>query len=132
MFQEEDINCRTLSVVKEVPKYLFSKGEERVKLSGDLGGMRIVCGIKLVQGGNVERGVYTIIKGLYYLKSHYTEMRMIVEKNRDKCQLTMDPTYERWVEGYLTATQGRVHEAVLNVYGEVERSRARVEELCMD
>lgn len=130
--QDKSVNCNMWNVTRKIPSYLFSKGEEKIKLSGILGGERIVCGINLVQAGNVERGVYTVIKGLYYLKSHYTEMRVVIESDKNKCQLLTDPTYERSVEGYLMATDGRVHEVVLNVYGEVERSRGRVEELCLD
>ena len=132
MFQKELPDCGTWSVTHHIPGYLVSRGEKRVVLAGTLGGERIVCGVKLVQAGNVERGVYTIIKGLYYLRGHYTEMRTIIESEKNKCLLLTDPTYERWVEGYLMATQGRVHEVVLNVYSEVERSRARVEELCVN
>jgi len=130
--QDKIMNCDLWNVIDHVPGYLFSKGEDRMQVAGVLGGERVICGIRLVRDGNVERGVYTIIKGLYYLKSHYTEMRGVIEKDKNKCELLTDPMYERAVEGYLMATEGRIHEVVLNVYGEVERSRGRVEELCID
>lgn len=132
MFQTEPIDCSTWAVVKDVPNYLFSRGIQRVILSGSLGGERIICGVKLVQGGNTERGVYTIIKGLHYLRSHYTEMGVLAREDRAQCGLLTNPEYERWVEGYLLATEGRVHEVVLDIYKQVEGARAGVSELCLD
>lgn len=132
VLQKSEVNCGFIAVAKKIPRYLISKNEERVQLAGELGGERIICGVHLVQQGNVERGVYTLVKGLYYLKTHYGEMRIIVEPNRDKCSLLTNPDYERWVEGYLRSTEGRIHEVVLNVYKQVESERARVEELCID
>ena len=132
MFQKQDKACGVLTVAKHVPRYMLADGEERVRYAGELGGERIICGVRLVQRGNVERGVYTIVKGLHYLRSHYSEMRNLILSNRDKCHLLQSPDYERWVEGYLNATEGRTHELVLNVYNQVESERARVDELCSD
>lgn len=130
--QENDFDCGTINVAKKVPGYLFSKGNERVALAGQLGGERIICGVEHVNNRNVERGVYTIVKGLYYLRTHYGEMNILVEQDRANCQLLKDPDYERWVEMYLNSTEGRIHEVVLNVYKQVEGERSRVEELCID
>lgn len=132
MFQKENIDCSMLNVVKGIPSYMVSSGEERVRLSGELGGERIICGVKLVQNENIERGVYTIVKGLYYLKSHYGQMRLLVQADHDQCRMLTNPEYERWVEGYLMATEGRVHDIVFDLYKQVERERAGVEELCLD
>lgn len=127
-----NVDCRITAVAKNIPKYLLSKGSERVVLSGVLGGERIVCGVGYVQRKNVERGVYTIVKGLYYLKTHYGEMRTLVEQDNAQCKLLSNPDYERWVESYLNATEGRIHDVVLDVYKQVESERAHVEELCTD
>jgi len=132
MSQKESIDCSMWTISRRIPSYLFSRGIDRVKISGELGGDRIICGVKHVQGGNVERGVYTIVKGLYYLKSYYIEMQTLVQKDNSQCKLLADPKYERWVEAYLIATEGRVHEVVLDVYKQVEGLRAGVEELCLD
>lgn len=130
MSQNQDYNCNLWQVTKRVPLYLFSKGVDRVRIGGELGGERIVCGVKLVKEGNIERGVYTIIKGLYYLKTHYIETRILVEQDNANCNLLTEPVYERWVESYLNSTEGRVHEVVLDIYNQVENARGRVEELC--
>lgn len=127
---EED--CRILTVARNIPEYLLSKGEKKIQLAGKLGGERIVCGVMHIQDGNIERGVYTIVKGLYYLKNYYFEMRVIIEADTKKCNLLVEPGYERWVESYLNSTEGRIHEVVLDVYKQVEGERARVEELCLD
>lgn len=132
LMQRGDTQCGIWQVGKRVPQYMLSEGEERVRLSGSLGGERVVCGVRLVQRGNVERGAYTIVKGLHYLKSHYGEMKILIESSREKCDLLQEPDYERWVEGYLSATEGRAHELVLDVYKQVESERAGVDELCMD
>lgn len=125
-------DCGFWTVTKKVPGYLGMRGEERVRLAGELGRERIGCGIRYVQNQNVERGVYTIVKGLYYLKNQYGELRGMVENNRDDCALLGSVEYGDWVEGYLMATEGRAHQVVLEVYKEVERERAGVEELCIE
>lgn len=130
--REEVVDCGIVQVAKQVPAYLFARGEERVVLAGELGRERIICGIRLVQSGNVERGVYTLIKGLYYLEGQYREMRPIVESERSKCQLLTKTEYESWVQGYLQSTEGRAHDIVYDLYKQVERERGRVEELCSD
>lgn len=132
MFGDNSTDCSMWNVARNVPSYLFSKGKARVELSGSLGGERIICGVKLVQAGNVERGVYTIIKGLHYLRSHYSEMKILIQKDSAQCQMLATPSYERWVEAYLVSTEGRVHEVVFDVYKQVENARAQVEELCLD
>lgn len=128
----EATDCSIAAVVQKIPRYLSSRGVERVLLSGDLGGERIICGIGHVRQGNVERGVYTIVKGMYYLKTHYSEMRTLIEQNHANCSLLMTPDYSRWVEAYLGSTEGRIHEVVLNVYKQVESARGHAEELCID
>lgn len=125
-------NCSVWQTTKSVPGYLYAKGEEKVVLSRELGGLRIMCGVRQVQGGNVERGVYTLMKGLYYLRAHYVELRILVQADRNKCELLDEPEYESWIEGYLMATEGRVHELVLQVYKQVQIERGAVEELCSD
>ncbi|MFH1244671.1 MAG: hypothetical protein V1487_03855 [bacterium] len=129
---EEQPNCGVVAVSKNIPYYLSLRGEGRVSLAGELGRERISCGIKYVQSGNIERGVYTLVKGLYYLKNQYSELRKMVEVEKTKCNLLSDSKYESWVEGYLLSTVGQARQVVLEVYKQVERERARVEELCTD
>lgn len=130
--QVDYFDCGIVTVARHIPNYLLSRGSERVRFSGQLGGKRIICGLVHVKNRNVERGVYTLVKGLYYLRTHYTEMRILVEQDSDQCQLLKNPDYERWVELYLNSTEGRINEVVLSVYKQVESERARVEELCND
>jgi hypothetical protein len=131
-FNKAETDCGLWSVSRKVPKYLVSKGVERVNLSGELGGERIVCGVVLVQNGNIERGVYTILKGLYYLRLHYSEIRALVESDRRQCNLLTTSGYERWAQAYLMSTRDRVHQVVLELYSQVESEKSRVEELCTD
>lgn len=125
-----DVDCGLLQVSKKVPSYLLSKGEDRVLYARELGGERVICGIRHVQRGNIERGVYTIIKGLYYLKGHYEGLRALVEEDGAKCSLLTELQYENWVSGYLIATEGRINDVVREAYGHVLNSKARVAELC--
>ena len=129
---EEQPNCGVVAISKKIPYYLSLRGVGRVELAGELGRERIGCGIKYVQSGNVERGIYTLVKGLYYLKNQYGELREIVKMDTAKCSLLGNTRYESWVEGYLLSTQGRAHQVVLEVYKQVESERARVEELCIE
>ncbi len=130
--QDETVNCGVWQVAQQVPRYFFSRGETRVRLAGELGEVRVICGIRLVQNGNVERGVYTLMKGLYYLKSHYGAMKVLVQQDRSACELLATTAYERWVQAYLLSTEGRLYDIVLQVYKQVETERAGVAELCLD
>jgi hypothetical protein len=130
--QKQSVECGIWQTTASVPSYLVSRGESRVKLAGSLGGNRIICGVMSVQNGNIERGVYTIMKGLYYLKNYYDEMRVIVERDKSKCEILGNPESERWIESYLMATEGRIYDVVLELYKEVEGSRARIGELCSE
>lgn len=127
-----ELDCSMWATVHDVPNYLISKAEGRVSLAGQLGEQRLLCGIGLVQRGNIERGVYSIIKGLYYIKSHYSEMKLLVNSDREKCNLLVKSDYEGNVQGYLRATSGRVHDIVFDLYKQVEREKVGVEELCID
>ena len=132
MAQKGTSDCSLWRTIGVIPRYFYSQNVERVELSRELGGVRIICGVRQVQRGNVERGVYTILKGLYYLREHYGKLRILVEKDKDGCELLLAPDYERWIEGYLMASSGRTHELVIDVYKHVQVARAAVEELCIE
>src|SRR3989339_1164056 len=108
-------DCGILRVAGRIPTYFMADDSEKFKLSAELGGERIICGIRHVQSGNVERGVYTIMKGLYYLRDHYAQMRILAESDKSQCDMLAEPDYAPWIEGYLFATRDRVHELVLDV-----------------
>ncbi|MFZ2200177.1 MAG: hypothetical protein WAV40_05340 [Microgenomates group bacterium] len=130
--EEDRGNCGVWAVARDIPGYFLAKGVEKIKLGGLLGNERIKCGVRYVQEGNVERGVYTIVKGLYYLKNGYMELKPVVLLDRTQCVHLDSPDFERWVENYLKSTEGRVHDVVYDLYKQVERERAGVEELCLD
>src|SRR5690242_4542868 len=58
--------CDWWESVQLVPQYLFSPADARIELGLMLATRRIECGVVYTLKGNVERGVYTMIKGLYY------------------------------------------------------------------
>ena len=103
-----------------------------MKAAAELGQERIECGVNYIRVGNIERGVYTLVKGLYYLRNRYIELRRIVEQDHAKCQLLGQYPYETWVEAYLVASEGNAHQVVLEIYKQVEIERVRVEELCIE
>jgi hypothetical protein len=127
---KEENDCGVVATLKNLPRYLLSEGELRVVLAFELGQQRVMCGIGLVQRGNIERGVYSIIKGLYYLKIQYNEIQQLVRKDNTNCMLLTKTDYEEWVQGYLNATKGRIHDIVFDLYKQVEIERSGVDELC--
>lgn len=129
-YEKDGRDCSMFTVTKDIPAYFLADGEQKIKLAGTLGNTRVECGVRHVQEGNVQRGVYSMIKGLYYLKNEYNWLRAIVQKDREKCELVDAPDYERWVENYLLSTDGRIHEVVYDLYKQVEAERNGVEELC--
>lgn len=130
--QGEPPDCSVLETMILAPRYLLSRGQERVVLGGELGAARVGCGVRQVQEGNVERGIYTITKGLYYLRSHYGALRSLVQVDDLYCRLLDEGGAEGWVEEYLLASAGRAHDSVYEVYKQVEEARGRVAELCID
>lgn len=128
----DEINCGTWQIAKSIPEFLFASGEQKIILAGELGKERVYCGINLVQKDNVERGVYSIIKGLYYLKGQYAEILRLVRVDKSKCRLLIKTDYDALIHGYLAATKGRVHDIVFDLYKQVEIERAGVDELCME
>jgi hypothetical protein len=126
------VKCGLWQVARRVPEFLMTSGEGKINLAGELGEERVVCGVDLVQRGNVERGVYSIIKGLYYLRGQYNELNQLVRQDSKNCELLAQTQYEHRIQGYLRATQGRVHDLVFDLYKQVESERAGVDELCGD
>ncbi len=125
-------DCGVWHVTKNVPSYLFAKGQDKVRLAIELGGERIVCGIMYTQDGNVERGIYTLVKGVNYLTRYFEQTRIALEGNTAKCSDLKQMHYAEWVEAYLMASDGRAHDVVYEAYKQMELSRARVEEICVD
>lgn len=130
MSRKGSTTCGLWATSRSIPAYFYSNGDERVRLSRQLGGQRIACGVRYVQSGNVQRGVYTIMKGMYYLKAHYGELRALSLSDSSKCAMLEPREYEEWIEDYLMATEGRAHELVIQIYQQVVAERASVEELC--
>lgn len=128
----EQLDCGIWTATRSVPEFLFSEGNRRVVLAGKLGEERVICGLHLVQHGNVERGVYSIIKGLHYLREQYNQMQKIVREDVDECQLLAGTDYDNLIQGYLKATKGRIHDIVFDLYKQVEIERAGVDELCTE
>lgn len=124
--------CDIWSVGNKIPHYWSSKGLEKLDLMRQMGEQRIECAITFIKEGNADRGIYTMVKGLYYLKNRYWELRPRVEQDRSLCSLAKAQQYEAWVEGYLGASEGSAREVVGKIYKEVEEERARVEELCIE
>lgn len=124
------VGCGFYEASRSIPAYLLAEGEDRAELAYQLGGQRVICGIKQAQQGEVERGVYTLVKGLYYLGEYYRNLRKLVEMDANNCQQGHVDDYSDWIEGYLLATEGRPQEIVLEAYKQVENERARVYELC--
>jgi hypothetical protein len=129
---KQEYRCDFGSVVSLIPRYWGARGDGRLAIMQKLGEQRIECGINYVKNGNAERGVYTMVKGLYYLKNRYLALRGAVEKERANCELARDHHYEAWVEAYLGASTGNAEQVVLKIYKQVEEERSRVEELCIE
>ena len=129
---ETKYSCDMWSVASKIPAYWGAGGSEKIEKMKEMGETRIECGISYIKAGNVERGVYTMVKGLYYLKNRYLLLRDWVEQDRRACSLNGEHQYESWVEAFLGASQGSAQQVVMKIYKEVEEERARVEEICIE
>ncbi len=129
---ESQYRCDIWAVTRAIPNYWRLRGEGRVEAAKELGQERIECGIRYVRAGNFERGIYTMVKGLHYLRNRHGELRVSVAQASSKCGLVGAPIYEGWVEAYLTSAEGNAQRVVLDIYKQVEVERAGVEELCTD
>ncbi len=123
-------SCDFWGAITPVPSYLFASGERRVLLGFSLGYERVVCGAHYIISGNAERGVYTILKGIYYLRSSYLELGKSIPQSPALCTLREGDMVDPWVAAYLFASRGTAHDVIYNAWREVSEDRAHVAELC--
>lgn len=125
-------SCNWWSSVHDVPRYLFSTQDRRIDLGLELGTKRVECGVIYTLRGNVERGVYTMIKGLYYERANHQEIWRLVEENTENCKLFDHDRGYGYVEAYLEASEGNVRQSVASIFEDVSRLREKVRERCID
>ncbi len=123
-------SCDFWGAIAPVPSYLFARGEQRIVLGFTLGYDRVVCGTHYIISGNAERGIYTILKGIYYLRSSYLELGKSIPQSPALCMLRGGDTVDPWVAAYLSASRGTAHDVIYNAWREVFEDRAHVAELC--
>lgn len=125
--------CSYWESIKSVPRYLFmSKNGERVSLGLELGERRVGCGINYILDSNYERGIYTIVKGLYYERASHLLMLELVGQSKSNCDLfTPDRNYG-FIEAYINSSEGNAERAVSGIYGAVVGLRESVAERCID
>ena len=125
--------CDFKAAVVPIPQYLVARPEERVQLGLRLGELRIKCGIAYILQGNVDRGVFTLIKGMYYERANSQETLELVEHDRQQCAKLFDAERDYgYVEAFLEASEGNSRSVVESIYSEVRDVRGRVAERCLD
>lgn len=125
-------SCDWWSSVHEVPRYMFLPASERIELGLALGQKRIECGVSYILAGNVERGVYTIVKGLYYERANHQEIWRLVGEDPANCSLFEPDREYGLLEAYLEASEGNTRESVASIFADVARLREKVRERCID
>ncbi|HBD02464.1 MAG: hypothetical protein UX38_C0001G0109 [Microgenomates group bacterium GW2011_GWC1_46_16] len=124
--------CDYWEAVKMIPQYLTTSPSRRIKLGLQMGEVRIACGVVYSLQGNVERGVYTLIKGLYYERTNTQELLKLVESDKQNCVLFSADRNYGYVEAFIEASEGNARIAVENLYREVGEVRGSVAERCID
>ena len=122
--------CDAWQAILPVPTYLFDSRQARIPLGFTLGYERVVCGVGYTISGNTERGVYTMLKGLYYVRSSYLDLGNYAARDSSLCLTRQADLVDPWVGAYLAASHGKVHDVIANVYQEIQEERAHVAELC--
>lgn len=124
--------CDPWATVAGVPKYLLAKPVERINLGLQLGKRRMECGMVYTMSGNVEKGIYTMIKGLYYDRVNHHELLKLVEEDRGNCKLYDSGRDYGYVEAYIESSEGNARESVLSLFHDVALLREKVAERCID
>jgi hypothetical protein len=124
--------CAWWDSVKAVPQYLFSPADSRVELGLVLAQRRTECGVVYILDGNIERGIYTLLKGLYYERANHLELLRLVEKDTSYCTLFDDHRSYGYIEAYLQSSEGNARDSIAPVFAEVEGLRQSVSERCID
>lgn len=125
-------SCDWWRSITPVPRYLFSPAKDRIELGLSLASRRIACSVVYTLDGNVERGIYTMIKGLYYERANHLEMLRLVEEDSAYCSL-FDPTRSYgYVEAYLGSSEGNARESIWTLFDDTQRLRQKVSERCID
>jgi hypothetical protein len=125
-------SCDWWRSVASVPQYLFSPASERVALGLTLASYRTQCGIVYTLGGNIERGIYTLVKGLYYERANHLELLRLVETDTTFCELFESARDYGYVEAYLASSEGNAYQSVWTLFDETQRLRQKVLERCID
>lgn len=73
--------CDFVSAIAHLPEYMMGIGGVKMKLAYDLGNQRILCGYKQLLNKDIERGTYTLLKGMRYIQTGYE----IVEGQNNLC-----------------------------------------------
>lgn len=122
-------NCDWWETTKTIPEYIFTPKNKRIKLGLEVGKKRRNCAINYVLNGNVERGVYTMLKGVRYERLNLLELERGVLRDKTKC-IEYNPRDYGDIEVFIESSRGNVRSVIYKEYEEISQIRSRLEESC--
>lgn len=126
------LTCDYWGAVSLSPHYLLTPAAERIQLGAMLGYKRMECGVVYGLSGNVERSVYTFLKGLYYLRSSYLTYLELVSRDPSICAAYRFPAITPMLATYIASTRGNARSAVEPVVAHIIELQQKVQERCID
>jgi hypothetical protein len=126
------LSCDYWGAVSLAPHYLLTPPAERIQLGAILGYKRMECGVVYGLAGNVERSVYTFLKGLYYLRSSYLAYFELVARDPTICAAYRFPAITPMLATYIASTRGNARSAVEPVVSHIIELQQKVQERCID
>lgn len=124
--------CAYWQSIVPVPRYIFAKEGEKLELGKVLAYRRIECAIDYTLSGNIERGVYTLLKAIRYQQAGLLLLEKGIANDKKMCNLYQSNSAFGYIEAYLEASTGSVRGTIEREYAELQRLAGQVVEMCAD
>lgn len=122
--------CNYWESVAPVPRYIFASGDTRLVIARELSIARVECAIVYTLAGNVERGVYTLLKALRYEIAGLLYIEQQINNEMGDCSLYQPEYPLGLVESYLESVDGAARSIIEREYRETQRLRGKISEMC--
>lgn len=132
-----EVDCGVFGYFENYVGYRRGIREEKARMGFGIGEQRVYCGMREVLRGRRGWGSYMIVKGLRYLKKSsdiFEKGEISLEEGM--CRRENEEVWRRaenteeLLEGFLDATEGSLHEAILQMYEPLRKDWSEVG--CLD
>lgn len=123
-------SCEYWRSITPIPRYIFAKDIEKLRLGRELSNQRINCSIEYLLSGNTERGVYTMLKAVRYELASAQIMEQTIKSDPSQCGKLQTNASYGLVEAYLESVEGNARGIIEREYEELQRVNRQNLETC--